>query len=105
MAVISVSVLEKGPNGKVQVSRQFLPVTRARIEALQQAFPKLWQPKSQHTFIETEQVRYVYQSLEEIYIVIITNKMSNLIEDLETLKLVVGLLKAICGYVYILNIL
>jgi hypothetical protein len=39
-------------------------MTRARIEGLLAAFAKLVQPRSQHTFVETESVRYIYQSVE-----------------------------------------
>jgi hypothetical protein len=47
----------------------------------------------QHTFIETETVRYLYQSLEDLYVVIITNKSSNIVEDLETLHIITKLVR------------
>ena len=46
------------------VSRQFVDMTRIRIEGLLAAFPKLVGSGKQHTYIETENVRYVYQPLE-----------------------------------------
>merc|ERR1711935_126450 len=59
-----------------------------RIEGLITAFPKLLgSAGSQHTFVETENVRYLYHPQEELYLIVITSKQSNIVEDLETLKL------------------
>ena len=43
----------------------------------------------QHTYVETENVRYVYQPLEQgaMYLLLVTNKQSNILEDLDTLRL------------------
>ena len=46
------------------VSRQFVDMSRIRIEGLLAAFPKLVGSGKQHTYVETENVRYVYQPME-----------------------------------------
>lgn len=46
------------------VSRQFVDMSRIRIEGLLAAFPKLVGTGKQHTYVETENVRYLYQPLE-----------------------------------------
>jgi len=62
------------------ISRQFREMTRTRIEGLIASFPKLTSSGQQHTTIETEHVRYVYQPLEDLFVVLITNKQSNILQ-------------------------
>ena len=64
-------------------------MTRIRIEGLLAAFPKLVSTGTQHTYVETENVRYVYTPMEQgaLYLLLVTNKQSNILEDLDILRL------------------
>ncbi|EDK45927.1 conserved hypothetical protein [Lodderomyces elongisporus NRRL YB-4239] len=86
MVVLAASICTRG--GKALLSRQFRDISKDRITALLANFPSLISNStSQHTSVEDENVRYVYQPLEEFYIVLITNKTSNILQDIDTLHL------------------
>ncbi|KAF7989518.1 hypothetical protein HCN44_008192 [Aphidius gifuensis] len=94
MSLIAAAVCTK--SGNAIISRQFVAMTRARIEGLLCAFPSLKKTDEQHTFVETDSVRYVYQPMEKLYMVLITTKVSNILEDLETLNLFVKVIAEYC---------
>eukprot|EP00238_Polyblepharides_amylifera_P000818 CAMPEP_0196570628 /NCGR_PEP_ID=MMETSP1081-20130531/764_1 /TAXON_ID=36882 /ORGANISM="Pyramimonas amylifera, Strain CCMP720" /LENGTH=520 /DNA_ID=CAMNT_0041887173 /DNA_START=99 /DNA_END=1661 /DNA_ORIENTATION=- len=71
-------------------------MSRIRIEGLLAAFPKLVGSGKQHTYVETENVRYVYQPLESLFLLLVTNKQSNILEDLDTLRLLSKLVPEYC---------
>lgn len=81
------------------MSRQFVEMNRLRVEGLLAAFPKLaGHASKQHTYVETDSVRYVYQPLEnQIYLLLITTKTSNIVEDLGTLRLLAKVIPDVAG--------
>ena len=86
----------------VLLSRQYVEISRGRIEGLITAFNRLIvdilknETERQDTTIETESVRYLYQILDNITIVIITSKGSNVLEDLNTLSICAKVVGAYC---------
>jgi len=93
MVVLSVAVVS---STKTLIARQFVEMTRIRVEGLLSAFPKLLESGRDHTFIETETVRYVYQPMESLYILLVTNRSSNILEDIETLRLLAKVVQDTC---------
>ncbi|PRP76234.1 coatomer subunit delta-like [Planoprotostelium fungivorum] len=93
--VLAAAVTTK--SGKALLSRQFVELTKARIEGLLAAFPKLIGSEKQHTFIETDSIRYVYQPLESLYVLLLTNKSSNILEDLDSLHLLAKIVPEYCS--------
>lgn len=86
MVVLAASVTTA--NGKPIVSRQFQEITKDRVIELLSNFQNLVAKSSKnHTYIEDGHVRYVYKPLDEFYIILITNRQSNIIQDLKTLEL------------------
>lgn len=83
--VLAASIVTK--SGRPVLSRQFREMPRSRIEGLLTSFPKLIPANTQHTSVETADVRYVYQPLEDLYILLVTNKASNILLDIDTLHL------------------
>ncbi|KAF2715423.1 hypothetical protein K504DRAFT_422162 [Pleomassaria siparia CBS 279.74] len=94
MVVLAASICTRG--GKAVLSRQFREMQRSRMEALLASFPKLADSGTQHTTCEQDNVRYVYQPLDELYMVLITNLQSNILQDINSLHLFAQVVSSIC---------
>ena len=95
MVVISASVCNK--QGKILFARQFVGINRLKLEEYVANFPKLIESGKllfllpliigkQCTHVETDAIRYVYVPIEKLFLVLITTKQSNIIEDLTVLN-------------------
>ena len=71
-------------------------MARSRVEGLLAAFPKLADSGTQHTTVEQDNVRFVYQPLDELYMVLITNRQSNILQDIDSLHLFAQVVTSIC---------
>ncbi|RYP31164.1 hypothetical protein DL767_005917 [Monosporascus sp. MG133] len=94
MVVLAASICTRG--GKAVLSRQFREMPRSRIEALLASFPKLADAGTQHTTVEQDNVRFVYQPLDELYMVLITNRQSNILQDIDSLHLFAQVVTSTC---------
>ena len=60
------------------------------------SFPKLADSGTQHTTVEQDDVRFVYQPLDELYMVLITNRQSNILQDIDSLHLFAQVVSSLC---------
>jgi len=97
MVVLSVALCTRG--GKPVLARQFVELPRMRIESLLASFPKLVSPSKQHTYVESDSVRYVFQPMETLYLLMVTTKNANIVEDLDTLRLLSKVVTDACPQV------
>jgi len=93
--VITIGIISN--NGKVLMARQYVPINKSRIEGLLSSLPRLIGSEERNTqFIETENVRFLYQPLDTLYVVVVTNRNSNIVEDLDTLTTVSTIVNDCC---------
>ncbi|CCC08378.1 unnamed protein product [Sordaria macrospora k-hell] len=92
--VLAASICTRG--GKAVLARAFNDIKRSRIEALLASFPKAADSGTQHTIVEQDNVRFVYQPLDELYMVLITNKQSNILQDIDSLHLFAQVVTSTC---------
>lgn len=89
MVVLAASICTRG--GKPLLSRLFRDISKDRITGLLGNFPSLISELTSHnTAVEDESIRYVYQPLEDLYVVLLTNKDSNILQDIDTLHLFIS---------------
>ena len=96
MVVISVSLVTK--QGKILLARQFMEITKASLEGFLSSFVKQVDSSRQHNYIDQETCRFIFQPIESVYLVLITSKDSNIVEDLETLRLMYKVVQHYCPF-------
>ncbi len=94
MVIYSACICTKA--GKILLARQFVPISKIKIEEHISRLPKHIGSSQQHTQIEIENLRYLYIPMQELLLVVISNRMSNVIEDMEILKLLYGIVIEKC---------
>uniref|UniRef100_A0A915DSH4 Coatomer subunit delta n=1 Tax=Ditylenchus dipsaci TaxID=166011 RepID=A0A915DSH4_9BILA len=91
MVVIACSVISKKKGTRLVTRLYREEMNKSRLVSLLDSFWLVMNTKNsgekQHNFVETDSIRYVYQAVQNIYVVLLTTKASNIYEDLETLRL------------------
>jgi hypothetical protein len=95
MVVLSTAICNK--IAKIIFARQFVPMSRLELEEHIVHFSRNLDTCQDSTHIETDNNRYIFIPIENLYLLVITTKQSNVIEDIEILKMIYRLLQDLCG--------
>lgn len=97
MAAMSIVICSK--TAKVIFARQFVPMTRRELEEYVVQFSRGIDSCKDITHFESDKVRYLFIPIDTFFLILITSRTSNIIEDTEILKLIYRLVQDVCGAV------
>jgi hypothetical protein len=97
--MVALSTVICNKNAKIIFARQFVKMSRMELEEHIVHFSRNIDSCKDTTHLESEKARYLFIPVENLYLVLITQKSSNIIEDTEILKLIYRLFQDICGLV------
>ena len=103
MAALSVVICNK--NARIIFARQFFNITRMDLEEYIVQFSRGVDSCKEITHFESDKVRYIFVPIDSLYLILITTKNSNIIEDTEILKLIYRLIQDLCGKVNLESII
>ena len=98
MAALSLVICNK--NARIIFARQFFNISRMDLEEYIVQFSRGVDSCKEITHFESDKVRYIFIPIESLYLILITTKNSNIIEDTEILKLIYRLIQDLCGTIY-----
>ena len=94
MAALSVVICNK--NARIIFARQFFNISRMDLEEYIVQFSRGVDSCKEITHFESDKVRYIFIPIDTFYLILITTKNSNIIEDTEILKLIYRLIQDLC---------
>ena len=97
MAALSLVICNK--NARIIFARQFFSITRMDLEEYIVQFSRGVDACKEITHFESDKVRYIFIPVESLYLILITTKNSNIIEDTEILKIIYRLIQDLCGQI------
>ena len=95
--MVAMSVVISTKTAKLIFARQFVPITRRELEEYVVQFSRGIDSCKDITHFESDKVRYLFIPIDSFFLVLITSKNSNIIEDTEILKLIYRLVQDVCG--------
>ena len=95
MAALSVVICDK--SAKIIFARQFFNISRMDLEEYIIQFSRGVDSCKEITHFESDKVRYIFIPVDSFYLILITTKNSNIIEDTEISKLIYRLIQDLCN--------
>ncbi len=95
--MVAFSCLICTKNAKIIFARQFTKMSRMELEEHAVHFTRNIEACKENNTFESEKTRYIFIPIEHLYLVLLTDKDSNLIEDIEIIKIIFRLIQDICG--------
>ena len=95
--MVALSTVICNKNAKIIFARQFVKMTRMELEEHIVHFSRNIDTCNDTTHLESDKARYLFIPVENLFLVLITSKSSNIIEDIEIIKLIYRLVQDLCG--------
>jgi hypothetical protein len=95
--MVALSTVICNKNAKIIFARQFSSMSRLELEEHIVNFSRNIDNCKDTTHLESEKWRYIFIPVDNLFLVLITTKTSNVIEDIEILKLIYRLVQDLCG--------
>lgn len=97
MAALSVVMCSK--SAKILFARQFVQMTRMELEEHIIQFSRNIDSYKDITHFESDKARFIFIPINTFFLILITSRNSNIIEDTEILKLIYRLIQDVCGVI------
>ena len=95
--MVALSTVICNKNAKIIFARQFTRMTRMELEQHIVHFSRNIDTCKDTTHLESDKARFLFIPIEGLFLVLITSKNSNIIEDTEIIKLIYRLFQDLCG--------
>ena len=95
--MVALSVVICSKSAKIIFARQFVKMTRIELEEHIVQFSRNIDSYKEITHFESDKVRFIFIPIDSYFLILITSKNSNIIEDTEILKLIYRLMQDLCN--------
>ena len=95
--MVALSVVICSKSAKIIFARQFIRMTRIELEEHIVQFSRNIDSYKEITHFESDKVRFIFIPIDSYFLILITSRNSNIIEDTEILKLIYRFIQDLCN--------